>query len=504
MSTEIDSRLPLNDDDDDDDDDDWKIVRVIVGNFVHCTQHPFTDESPSEKRVENDIEDVVFLAPFLQLHVNHILAVCHQGKIRYFGPSAQFTWLLHATEVEIVTLPSDAFMCPGWIDLHHHAPQYAYAGTATDRPLTGQGGWLEEYAFPAERSLRDNVEQTNHLFQKVVQATLQRGTTSVVYFGTLDVVPCQQLVDAALQYGQRAWVGKVCMDRNAAADYCQSTQQNLEETKQLVQYIYEKAGKRSMSPRLPLVFPLITPRFIPTCTPELLSALGDYARSEDLHITTHISESIDEVQWSQALEGGAEDALILHQHGLLTRQSILAHGVWLSDTAAKLLRDTQSAVAHCPLSNFFFANKSLPCRKFLEQGNLMGLGTDIAGGYDPSMLSACRCAVIASRALDHQQQSLTNHQDPERDSNTSPLLDYRHAFYMATLGGAYALNMQDHLGNFEIGKEFDAVVLTVQSNIFVCPHRDTMADIFQKLCNLADDRNVSLVFVAGKQVIGPS
>ncbi|GAX24042.1 guanine deaminase [Fistulifera solaris] len=481
-------------------DDEWKIVRAIVGNFVHCTRHPFAvDESPTSI-IHNDREDVVFLAPFLPLHLNHILAVCEEGKIRYFGPFTPFAWL---KTVEIVTLPPYAFCCPGFIDLHHHAPQYAYAGTATDRLLTGPGGWLEEYAFPAERSLRDNPEQTRHLFQKVVQATLQRGTTSVVYFGTLDVVPCQQLVDAVLQYGQRAWVGKVCMDRNAPADYCQPTQQNLTETQQLVQYIYETAGKRSTSPRLPLVFPLITPRFIPTCTPELLSALGDYARSEDLHITTHISESIDEVQWSQALEGGAEDATILHQHGLLTRQSILAHGVWLSDTAAQLLRETQSAIAHCPLSNFFFANQSLPCRKLLEQGNLVGLGTDIAGGYNPSMLSACRCAVIASRTLDHQRQSLTN-QHEQSSSASSTLLDYRHAFYMATLGGAYALNMQNHLGNFEIGKDFDAVVLTVQSNIFVCPRRDTMADIFQKLCNLADDRNVSHVFVAGKQVIGSS
>ncbi|GAX18812.1 guanine deaminase [Fistulifera solaris] len=478
--------------------DNCKIVRAIAGNFVHCTRHPFTDEddeSPIAVR-----EDVVFLTPFLQLHVNHLLAVCEEGKIRYFGPLVAFEWL---ETVEMVRLPSDAFCCPGFIDLHHHAPQYAYAGTATDRPLTGPGGWLEEYAFPAERSLRDNLEHTKHLFQTVVQTTLQRGTTSVVYFGTLDVVPCQQLVDAALQYGQRAWVGKVCMDRNAPTDYCQSTQQNLEETKQLVQYIYKKAGRRGDNSRLPLVFPLITPRFIPTCTPELLSALGEYARSEDLHITTHISESIDEVQWSQALEGGTEDAVVLKKHGLLTRQSILAHGVWLSDPAAQLLRETQSAIAHCPLSNFFFANQSLPCRKLLEQGNLVGLGTDIAGGYDPSMLSACRCAVIASRALEHQQQSLTQ-QKCQQNNLSSPLLDYRHAFYMATLGGAYALNLQDHLGNFEIGKEFDAVVLTVQSNIFVCPQRDTMADIFQKLCNLADDRNVSHVFVAGKQVIGSS
>ena len=81
-------------------------------------------------------------------------------------------------------------------------------------------------------------------------------------------------------------------------------------------------------------------------------------------------------------------------------------------------------------------------------------------------------------------------------------MDYRHAFYMATLGGAYALNLQSHLGNFEIGKEFDAVVLTVQSNIFVCPKRDTLADVIQKVCNLADDRNVSHVFVAGKLVVG--
>ena len=271
-----------------------------------------------------------------------------------------------------------------------------------------------------------------------------------------------------------------------------------------MQYIYQKAGTKVNSPILPRVLPLITPRFIPTCTPELLTSLGHMAQAEDCHITSHISESLDEVAWSLALEkqdSGVErtDAQVFDRHGLLTRQCIMAHGVWLNESDASLLRTRGTAVAHCPLSNFFFADTCLPCRDLLTAGNLVGLGTDVAGGYQPSMMDSCRMAVVASRAFDQQRRHPTNSSAVDQKKPTA-VMDYRHAFYLATLGGAESLNLQDYLGNFAVGKQMDAVILSPGQNIFI-NDTDELADVFQKICNLGDDRNVRQVYVAGRQVV---
>ena len=210
---------------------------------------------------------------------------------------------------------------------------------------------------------------------------------------------------------------------------------------------------------------------------------------------------------------GRTDATIFESHGLLTDQCVMAHGVWLTDTDLELLQRRQTAVAHCPLSNFFFAGGCLPTRRLLTRGNRVGLATDVAGGYSPSMWNASRVAVVASRALEHAQ-IITIHQagtspEPPGDNGTtfssssssssSPQLDYRHAFYLATLGGAEALNLANHIGTFAPGMELDALVLTVAPPIQVF-EQDTVADVFQKLCVLGDDRHVASVYVQGRKV----
>lgn len=522
--------------------------------------------------------------------------------------------------------PRTEFLCPGMIDLHIHAPQYSYSGTATDRPLLGRDGWLETYTFPAEARLflgssttsssttshddiidhddaslpRNGSDDASEIYTAVVSTTLRHGTTTALYFGTLHLEPTKVLVDTALKLGQRALVGKVCMDRNAPTYYCQSLEENVSETQALIEYIHGRVGQRkrvrklslggpsssaaednssnndnthnsnNIRPCLPLILPVVTPRFIPTCTPALLTELGKLAARYDCHITTHISESLDQVAFTRELDrhdqqqqqllqpeslddtsdgsttqhvqsniaAGRTDATILNEHGLLTDQCVLAHGVHLTAEDGRLLQRQRCAVAHCPLSNFFFAGNVFPCRHWMQHGLKIGLGTDIAGGYHPSIFHSARMTVVASLALQQQQQqqqkapvygeenddvvtkekSSGDYHDDDMTNATEPAaksqqqqqhaLDYRHAFYLATLGGARALGLQDSIGTLAVGMEFDAIVLSAADNTTLNQSfspvgvfsSDTVTDIFQKLCVLGDDRNVKQVFVQGVDV----
>ena len=484
---------------------------IFRGNVVVPTGNPF--QALTNPPQQQDDQHCMWLGPNLKLLLDHVLKVSESGIITYLAPAAVSDVVSSASKsTNFIHLSAHEFLCPGLIDLHIHAPQFAYTGTATDRPLMGPEGWLEKYTFPAEQRLANDPDLAKRVYNGVVQTTLRHGTTTAVYFATLHLQPCQILVDCVLQNQQRALVGKVCMDRNSPENYCHSLEQNVSETKQLIDYIYQRAGRIQEQSVLPLILPLVTPRFIPTCTPALLSALGAVAVEQDCHITSHISESMDEVAFSRHLDAtidkldgiGRTDAEIFDAHGLLTKKCIMAHGVLVSDTDLDLLQRRGTAIAHCPLSNFFFAGCCLACRKLMERGNKVGLGTDVAGGYSPSLWNSSRMAVVTSRALLQQQQ-----QEPTGEIShvkEDPVLDYRHAFYLATLGGAHALGLDDRIGTLQVGMEFDAIVLSPGSdnnehcgNVTVFP-QDTIGDMFQKLCVLGDDRNIRNVYVQGQEV----
>ena len=452
------------------------------GNIVVPTGNPFSSSISTQ---ENQ-RDVEWLGQGLKLCREHVLVVDNAGVIIQFEHASSLVTVVMQKTRGYVKLGPHEFLTPGFIDLHIHAPQYAFTGTATDRPLMGHDGWLETYTFPAERSLQDDLSIARRVYEGVVRKSLSFGTTTACYFATLHLEPCKILADVAFALGQRALVGKVCMDRNSPANYVQSTQQNVDETIELIKYIRNRAGTRENGSLLPRLLPIITPRFIPTCTPELLKALGGVAAEYDCHIQSHISESVDQVEFTRVLEGSdRSDAEIFDSHALLSNKCVMAHGVHLSDSDLDLMRTRGSAVAHCPLSNFFFAGSTLPCRKLMERRNKVGLGTDVAGGYSSSMISSARMAVVASHA----------HQQSTADVSS---LDYRHAFYLATMGGAEALGLADTIGTFAVGMELDALILTVANNIDVFP-TDTIADVFQKIMNLGDDRNVKRVFVQGQE-----
>ena len=478
---------------------------LIRGNLIIPTgqQPTFANDAPTEAVTDETDDDGLkeeewIGVGYLKLLRDHIVAVSDDGIIQHIQPASEFIAASTSSSdvlEKITKLDDDAFLCPGFVDLHIHAPQYAYTGTATDRNLFE---WLDHYTFPAERSLNDNLDLAKKVYSSVVNTTLSFGTTTAVYHTTLHLQPCKVLVDIAITAGQRALIGKVCMDRNSPDNYRQSIEQNVDETVELIEYIHKTCGQRDRkkdssddNTKLPLILPMVIPRFIPTCSPTLLTKLSEVVKKYDCYFTTHISEGLEEVEYSKKCDKedhGLErtGSEVLESHGLLTDQCILAHCTHASNNDAALLRKYGSAIAHCPLSNFFFAGGTFPCRRFVEQGNLVGLATDVAGGYSPSMLHTQRDSVLASRALNHIV--------------ASSAIDYRQAFWLATLGGAKSLGLQHKIGTLKVGLEFDAIVLSPKDSPIQIFHRDKLPDIFQKLCVLGDDRNVKRVFVQGREI----
>ncbi|KAK1937922.1 Guanine deaminase [Phytophthora citrophthora] len=406
------------------------------------------------------------------------------GRIVSFHPkilSSDTEILSKSPSSDILVLPNSQFLMPGFVDTHVHAPQFPFMGTATDVPLMQ---WLEKYTFPVEESFKD-PDVAIEWYSKLLDKMLSEGITTAQYFSTIHVEATKILTDLVLQRGQRALVGLVSMDRNAPETYkSSSVDKCLAEAEEFIQYALGKNDE--------LVRPVITPRFVPTCSLELLKGLGALAKKYDVHVQSHIAESKDEEDFVEMLHPGRRDTELFEEAGLLTDKSCMAHAVHLKEHELDVMNRTGTSIACCPLSNFFFANGLMDVRKVVEKNVDVGLGTDIAGGYSPSMLRAIQTCVLSIRALEIQE-----------GTSGAPIqsFDFKDAFWLATLGGAKALRLEGDTGSFAVGKCFDAILVDVNAgNNVVLSERDTPMDIFQKIIHNADNRNFVKVFVNGMMV----
>lgn len=283
-------------------------------------------------------------------------------------------------------------MLPGFIDLHIHAPQWPNLGKALDRPLEE---WLQEYTFPLEARYSD-MEYARENYQHLVKTLLANGTTTAVYFATIHREASVELGRICLQQGQRALVGKVAMDdKNACPENYRdaSAFSAIEETRRFIDDIKQLPGNDNA-----LILPVITPRFIPCCTTELLEGLGKLAQETGCHIQTHCSES----DWEHNFvlkKYSQTDTQALKRFGLLSRKTVLAHSNHITDEDMDIIKGVDAGIAHCPISNFYFANSVFPLRKAIDKQLNVGLGSDISAGFSPSLFDACRHAVVASKAL---------------------------------------------------------------------------------------------------------
>jgi guanine deaminase len=387
----------------------------------------------------------------------------------------------------IVRLAPSQFVIPGFVDMHTHAPQYRNLGLGLDYTLLE---WLDKVTFPEERSYscgpsessETYYERVANLYKGMVKHYLRCGTTSCCYFGSLQMEANMILVDMIAECGQRALVGKTCMDCNSPPDYVEGTVESIEGTRKFAEYV---KGVDSKLPVSGTILPVVTPRFALTCTLKSMRGLADIAHYQDLHIQTHLNENLDEIAFASKLYPESESYTEIYERaGLLGSKTFVAHCVHMTDQQRRLLAKHKVAVSHCPASNFALNSGIMDLRAMISAGIRVGLGTDVSGGYGISILDAMRQAIIASKALHFQ------------DKSTEPL-KVSEAFYLGTRGGAEALGLP--IGAFEKGLRFDALFIDME----MCPvprHPDeTLEQSLQRLVFLGDDRWIVKVLVNGRE-----
>lgn len=432
----------------------------------------------------------------LERHADAVLEVSADGAIGALHPAGGAG---HAAALEAVgrtnrllTLTPSQTLVPGFADLHVHAPQWPQAGRALDLPLER---WLHEHTFPLE-SRYANTGFARAVYDDLVRCLLANGTTTAAYFATIHEAATLELARICLDLGQRAFVGLVAMDdRGQCPDFYRNEDagEAIAATRRFIGAVRNLPGNAAA-----LVRPIITPRFIPACTDALLHGLGRLAGETGCLVQTHCSES----DWEHAYVAartGRSDTASLDGFGLLRRHAILAHGNFIDDDDMALIAGSGAAIAHCPISNVFFAGAVFPLHKALRSGVPVGLGTDLAGGCSPSVLDNARQAVLSARML-------ASGVDPDRGASARGAgedvrIGFREAFWLATAGGGAAVGLP--VGRFLPGYRFDAVLLDADapgSNIRL-KNGESDDDRLQALFG-ATRANIVAVWVDGRLVSG--
>ena len=360
---------------------------------------------------------------------------------------------------------------PGFIDAHIHYPQTDVIASPGEQLL----GWLERYTFPAERAFADprHAEAMAGFF---LDQLLRNGTTSAAVFATVHAHSADALFAAAQARRMRIASGKVLMDRNCP-DYLRDTAQTgYEESKALIER-WHGCDR--------LVY-AVTPRYAASSSPDQLAAAGRLvAEHPGVLMQTHISENRDEVAWVRELFPGSRNYLDVYDRaGLVGARSLFAHAIWLEDAERSRLAQARGAIAFCPGSNFFLGSGVFSYAKAHAAQVGVGLGTDIGAGTSFSQLATMRDAYHAARLLGEPFSAFD-------------------AFYLATLGAARALGMQNEVGSIAPGREADLVVLDPGSTPLLARRSARAESLEEKLfalMMLGDERAVADTYVLGEKL----
>lgn len=349
--------------------------------------------------------------------------------------------------------------------------------------------WLSQVTFPNEARFRDPA-YARRIYARCVDGFLRQGITTASYYGSLHADATKILASLCLAKGQRAFVGKCNMNREAPPYYRdESVALSLRDTESCIAHI------RALDPAGALLKHVLTPRFAISCEDALLAGLGEIARrNPDLPIQTHVNEARSEIEFTRSLFPGFANEIDLYRHfNLLSSRSILAHCCYMTEYEMEEVKRLDCGVAHCPVSNMTVGGgfMAAPVRDFLRRGIKVGLGTDSGGGFSSSILDAARQALVASNAREVESEG--------RDKG----LTIAEVFYLATLGGARVCCLDDKIGSFEVGKEFDALVINAVDGTGVMTmveEEDSLNTIFEKFVMTGDDRNIEQVYVRGRLV----
>jgi guanine deaminase len=429
----------------------------------------------------------------LEVLADMVIAVDDRGTIVAVEPAdSPSGHELVASATEVVRLGADRRLLPGLVDLHVHAPQWPQLGTGLDIPLER---WLFEYTFPLEACYADHAFATE-VYSHLVPTLLAHGTTTAVYYSSVHEDATVVLAEQCVAHGQRAFVGRVAMDHpEGTPDWYRDVDAaaGVAATARSIDAVRAVAGGPDA-----LVQPIITPRFVPACTDDMLRELGALAEATGVRVQTHCSES--DWEHGYVLERhGISDTESLHGFGLVCEHTVLAHGDHLGASDLAVIARAGAGVAHCPLSNAYFANAVFGVRRALDAGVRVGLGTDVAGGASPSLLGQCGHAVTVSRLLDDGVDAAVS--ATERGVLGSRI-DTTTAFFLATAGGADVLGLP--VGRFVPGASFDAISVAVDGSTGSGLRRwgevDDETRLFEKVVRLAGPADLDGVWVSGRRV----
>ncbi|MFP6847126.1 MAG: guanine deaminase [Pseudomonas sp.] len=396
------------------------------------------------------------------------LLVIEKGQVVRVGHAADLLAELKGVEI---TEYQDALLTPGFIDTHIHFPQTGMIASYGEQLLD----WLNTYTFPTEQQFADKAHaaEVAGIFLKEL---LRNGTTTALVFGSVHKQSVDAFFEAAEALNLRMIAGKVLMDRNAPDYLTDTAESGYADSKELIERWHGK-GRLHYA---------VTPRFAPTSTPQQLALAGKlFAEYPDLYMHTHLSENRQEIEWVKALFPERKGYLDVYDHfKLIGARSVFAHGVHLCDEECQRLAQTGSAVAFCPTSNLFLGSGLFDLNKLEAHGVRVGLGTDVGAGTSFSQLQSLN---EAYKVMQLQGKKL----DPFK------------SLYLATLGGAHALYLDDKLGNFLPGKDADFVVLDYNATPLISyrmQQAKTLSEKLFALTMLGDDRAIKETFAAGKSV----
>ncbi len=412
----------------------------------------------------------------LDLHAN-AFAVCIDGISK---------GIFDVLPTEYRDLPlydyGDNLIFPGMVDLHVHAPQYAFRGMCMDLELMD---WLNRYTFPEEEKYED-LEYAKNAYGIFVDALKKGATTRSCIFATRHRPATELLMELMEQSGLVSYVGKVNMDREASDALVEESA----ELSAFTTFGWINATKDKFKNTKPI----LTPRFIPCCTDKLMEELREIQMTYGIPVQSHLSESKGEIEFVKSLrpdnpfygDSYNEYDLFGKNNDIDTEvKTVMAHCVWSTDEEVELMRENRVFVAHCPASNMNLTSGIAPIRKYLERGLNIGLGSDVAGGHSESVFRAITDAIQVSKMYFRMV-----------DEKYKPLV-FSEAFYLATKGGGAFFG---NVGSFEEGYEFDAVIM--DDGVIPHPQKLNLAERMERAVYLGlDEKNVTAKFVAGRKII---
>ena len=339
----------------------------------------------------------------------------------------------------------DKLLIPAMNDMHVHAPQVHNQGVAMDLELLP---WLQNYTFPEESKYAD-TQYAERMYRRFLHTQWLFGTMRSVVFGTVHTESTRILMKLYQEAGMGAMVGKVAMNRNCPEALCEDVEAYVEGQERLIADFGDDTA---------LVRPIITPRFVPSCTPELLKACGELANKYQLPVQSHLSENTSEIAWVAEL--------------------------WTNGSELELMKRNRVMVAHCPTSNFNLSSGLAPVRTFLDEGLPIGLGSDISGGHDLNMFRMLVYAIQVSKM--HYQQ------DKSKAFLTLPEI-----FWIATKSAG---SFFGRVGSFEPGYEFDALVIDDE---VLYPSEYSLQHRLERFIYVGDDRQIAHRFCRGQEIPEP-